>query len=166
MYSMGGAIAAERLTKAVRSLDHRGPDSRGEWIDASRRVGLGHARLSIIHLAGGAEGAGLSTRAVRSAIGSVPTWLEAFATTGQKTRGILAPSFIDAYADQDPLQVFVGTLEVPRQLTGRHPVHQAMYMWCRSRCFRISSCRCSATGWKWRTRSKGACPSWITTSSS
>jgi asparagine synthase (glutamine-hydrolysing) len=78
------------------------------------------------------QGAGLSTRAVRNAVGSVPTWLEAFATSGQKTRSILAPSFLDAYADQEPFQVFVGTLEVPRQLTGRHPVHQAMYLWSKS----------------------------------
>jgi asparagine synthase (glutamine-hydrolysing) len=78
------------------------------------------------------EGASLPTRALRNAIGSVPTWLEAFATQGQKARGLLAPSFVDAYADQDPLQVFVGTLEVSRQLTGRHPVHQAMVLWSKS----------------------------------
>jgi asparagine synthase (glutamine-hydrolysing) len=43
----------EALEQAVRLLDHRGPDSRHTWLDPTRRVGLGHARLSIIDLATG-----------------------------------------------------------------------------------------------------------------
>src|SRR5437660_1599537 len=41
------------LERAVRLLDHRGPDSRRTWLDPTRRVGLGHARLSIIDLTTG-----------------------------------------------------------------------------------------------------------------
>jgi asparagine synthase (glutamine-hydrolysing) len=48
-----GGGSAEALERAVRLLDHRGPDSRHTWLDATRRVGLGHARLSIIDLATG-----------------------------------------------------------------------------------------------------------------
>jgi len=36
-------------------LRHRGPDGSGAYVDPSRRIGLGHTRLSIIDLAGGAQ---------------------------------------------------------------------------------------------------------------
>jgi asparagine synthase (glutamine-hydrolysing) len=45
--------SAGALEHAVRLLDHRGPDSRSTWLDPTRRVGLGHARLSIIDLTTG-----------------------------------------------------------------------------------------------------------------
>ncbi|MCH7228878.1 asparagine synthase (glutamine-hydrolyzing) [Haloferula sp. A504] len=38
------------LQRAVASLRHRGPDGSGSHVDPSERVGLGHARLSIIDL--------------------------------------------------------------------------------------------------------------------
>jgi len=41
------------LERATRSLYHRGPDGQRQWISADRRVGLGHARLSIIDLTTG-----------------------------------------------------------------------------------------------------------------
>ena len=43
-------IALSRLTE---SLKHRGPDARSTW--QSGRVGLGHARLSVIDLDGGGQ---------------------------------------------------------------------------------------------------------------
>ena len=49
------ALDAERLEAGVAALDHRGPDGRGVWLSEDRRVGLGHARLSIIDLAGGRQ---------------------------------------------------------------------------------------------------------------
>ena len=41
------------LTRATHALHHRGPDGQRHWISEDRRVGLGHARLSIIDLATG-----------------------------------------------------------------------------------------------------------------
>ena len=49
-FSNGKPISAERLNRATNILHHRGPDSRGIWISRNQRVGLGHARLSIIDL--------------------------------------------------------------------------------------------------------------------
>lgn len=55
IFSSPGALDREALSRAVASLHHRGPDGRGLWVDANRRVALGHARLSIIDLSGGAQ---------------------------------------------------------------------------------------------------------------
>jgi asparagine synthase (glutamine-hydrolysing) len=46
-------ISAERLKRATQSLHHRGPDSQGAWLSPNQRLGLGHARLSIIDLTTG-----------------------------------------------------------------------------------------------------------------
>jgi len=48
-----GAVSFEELRRMVAVLRHRGPDGYGLYRDD--RVGLGHARLSIIDLAGGAQ---------------------------------------------------------------------------------------------------------------
>ncbi|MCO7610374.1 asparagine synthase (glutamine-hydrolyzing) [Pseudomonas chlororaphis] len=49
--AQGGALVSEAvLTRMRDSLRHRGPDAAGLWFDASRRLGLGHRRLSIVDL--------------------------------------------------------------------------------------------------------------------
>jgi len=53
MFSRGNPISEATLRAATETLHHRGPDGRKQWIAPSRRVGLGHARLSIIDLATG-----------------------------------------------------------------------------------------------------------------
>ena len=53
MYSARGPISAAALERATRRLAHRGPDGQRTWVSDDRRVGLGHARLSIIDLATG-----------------------------------------------------------------------------------------------------------------
>src|SRR5258706_702873 len=53
MYSRSAPIDEGSLEQATRCLHHRGPDGQRHWISADRRVGLGHARLSIIDLTTG-----------------------------------------------------------------------------------------------------------------
>ncbi len=48
----GDRAALQRMTDAIR---HRGPDAEGHWADERAGVFLGHRRLSIIDLAGGAQ---------------------------------------------------------------------------------------------------------------
>jgi asparagine synthase (glutamine-hydrolysing) len=48
-----GTVDASALEAATRRLHHRGPDAQRCWIAPHRRVGLGHARLSIIDLSTG-----------------------------------------------------------------------------------------------------------------
>src|SRR5262249_2636142 len=55
IFSSAGPISEGRLQRATRSLFHRGPDGQRHRISADRRVGLGHARLSIIDLTSGSQ---------------------------------------------------------------------------------------------------------------
>ncbi len=55
IHSPGRPVSAEAISRAVAALHHRGPDGQGIWVAPDGRVGLGHARLSIIDLEGGAQ---------------------------------------------------------------------------------------------------------------
>jgi asparagine synthase (glutamine-hydrolysing) len=53
LVSSAGSVSREVLARATDALEHRGPDGQGVWVAPHRRVGLGHARLSIIDLSTG-----------------------------------------------------------------------------------------------------------------
>lgn len=53
MLSRREPISGDALSRAVKTLTHRGPDGQRQWIAPHGRVGLGHARLSIIDLVTG-----------------------------------------------------------------------------------------------------------------
>jgi asparagine synthase (glutamine-hydrolysing) len=65
MYSAREPIRADALERATRRLAHRGPDGQQTWLASDRRVGLGHARLSIIDLATGDQPIAGEDEAVR-----------------------------------------------------------------------------------------------------
>ncbi len=49
----GNRIDEELLEKMALAIRHRGPDGAGRFVDGN--VGLGHRRLSIIDVGGGAQ---------------------------------------------------------------------------------------------------------------
>ena len=53
IYHPQGRVSGEALGRATARLHHRGPDGQRQWIAPHGRVGLGHARLSIIDLVTG-----------------------------------------------------------------------------------------------------------------
>jgi asparagine synthase (glutamine-hydrolysing) len=53
IYSPHGRVSPEALARATARLHHRGPDAQRQWVAPHDRVGLGHARLSIIDLVTG-----------------------------------------------------------------------------------------------------------------
>src|SRR5262249_31074545 len=53
LFSRRAPIAEDVLQRATKRLYHRGPDGQRHWISPDGRVGLGHARLSIIDLTTG-----------------------------------------------------------------------------------------------------------------
>ena len=52
-FSRNPSVAKDTLSRATAALHHRGPDNQRQWVSSDGRVGLGHARLSIIDLSGG-----------------------------------------------------------------------------------------------------------------
>ena len=52
-FSRNQPVSENALKNATAALHHRGPDNQRQWLSPDGRVGLGHARLSIIDLSGG-----------------------------------------------------------------------------------------------------------------
>lgn len=48
-------IREDELLAMTNAIQHRGPDGTGIWFESQHRCGLGHRRLSIIDLTGGAQ---------------------------------------------------------------------------------------------------------------
>lgn len=48
-------MSLANVDQALKTMHHRGPDGYGVWNSADNTVGLGHVRLSIMDLAGGAQ---------------------------------------------------------------------------------------------------------------
>jgi asparagine synthase (glutamine-hydrolysing) len=53
IYDPKGQVQPDSLARATARLHHRGPDAQRQWIAPHGRIGLGHARLSIIDLVTG-----------------------------------------------------------------------------------------------------------------
>jgi asparagine synthase (glutamine-hydrolysing) len=53
IFSRDTPVSATSLERATQKLYHRGPDGQRHWISVDQKVGLGHARLSIIDLTTG-----------------------------------------------------------------------------------------------------------------
>lgn len=53
VFSRREPVSPATLERATKALYHRGPDGQRQWISRDGRVGLGHARLSIIDLTTG-----------------------------------------------------------------------------------------------------------------
>ena len=50
VFSTGAPVTQEFLLPGTRAMHHRGPDGHGFWMSGNGRLGMGHARLSIIDL--------------------------------------------------------------------------------------------------------------------
>jgi len=45
----------EKLTQALATLTHRGPNEQGYWLNENAGIGLGHARLAIVDVVHGQQ---------------------------------------------------------------------------------------------------------------
>ena len=66
---------------------------------------------------------------VQRVLGFVPSSLESWAQIGTGCCGVTHDEFRHAFADRDTFRVMLGCLDVERQLAGRHPVNQSLYIW-------------------------------------
>jgi asparagine synthase (glutamine-hydrolysing) len=69
---------------------------------------------------------------VNRAIGFVPSWLEAYATSGTRLRSLFTNEFTTQFADCDPYRLFLNHLDVTGQLLAREPLNQSLYLWSKS----------------------------------
>jgi asparagine synthase (glutamine-hydrolysing) len=66
---------------------------------------------------------------VQHILGFVPSNLEGWAQIGAGLLRVADDGFREAFSDRDTFRVMLSCLDVERQLAGRHPVNQALYIW-------------------------------------
>jgi asparagine synthase (glutamine-hydrolysing) len=74
---------------------------------------------------------GVPTETVERVLGFVPTWVRANASMAAKLNGLLAEDFRDECDGRDGYKRFFDELDVARQVRGRDPVNQSLYLWSR-----------------------------------
>jgi asparagine synthase (glutamine-hydrolysing) len=69
---------------------------------------------------------------VQTRLGFTPAFLETWAQSGETMWSLLNAEFAAAHADRDTFRSVLDCLDVPRQMTGREPVHQSLYLWAKT----------------------------------
>jgi len=75
------------------------------------------------------DGEGVPTDSITRRLGFTPSWLETFATNAFKVRKLFAADYLAGVQERDPFKAMLDSIDIPRQLTGRAPVHQSLYLW-------------------------------------
>jgi len=78
------------------------------------------------------SGAGGTNASVARVLGFVPSIVETWDQQGALMSTLLAPDLAAAYRGRDPFRVLLGHLDVERQLAGRDPVNQSLYIWSKT----------------------------------
>jgi asparagine synthase (glutamine-hydrolysing) len=69
---------------------------------------------------------------VQQQLGFVPSWMETFSSHISRMRAVFSGDFVERFGSYQPFHGLFSDLDVQRQLTGRAPVHQALYLWAKT----------------------------------
>ena len=69
---------------------------------------------------------------VKSVMGFVPSWMEAFSAVGTRLQSTFSDDFLAARSKTDPFRLFLNRQDVEGQLAGREAVHQSMYLFAKT----------------------------------
>jgi len=79
------------------------------------------------------NGNGRSLEGIRGLLGFVPGWIETSSTQSVKMHAILSDDFLAAFKGQEGYRSFFNDIDIRGQLVGRHPLHQSLYLWTKTR---------------------------------
>ena len=75
------------------------------------------------------DGEGVSTQTVTRRLGFTPSWIETYAGGSFRLRALFAAGYAAEIEHRDYFKALLDSVDIPRQLTGRAPVHQSLYLW-------------------------------------
>ncbi len=73
-----------------------------------------------------------SLRTVETQLGFVPTWMRVHASMASKVLPLMDRDWLNSFGDRDGSEHFLSEFDLPRQLWGRDPLNQSLYLWSRS----------------------------------
>jgi len=69
---------------------------------------------------------------VRRMLGFVPSWMEVYSARANKIRAVLSDDYLGAVDGRQGYRSLLSEIDVRRQLAGREPVHQSLYLWSKT----------------------------------
>ena len=69
---------------------------------------------------------------VKRLLGFVPSWIETFSARSVKMRALLSDAFLQTFGERESFHGLFTGLDVRRQLSGRDPLHQSLYLWAKT----------------------------------
>lgn len=75
----------------------------------------------------------LAVNGVRRLLGFVPNWMDAAFGFSSRMRRLLSDSILAEYGGREEYRGFFNDIDVAGQLTGRHPLHQSLYLWSKTK---------------------------------
>jgi len=79
------------------------------------------------------NGNGRTLDGIRRLLGFVPGWIETSSTQSFKMHAVLSDDFLKAFKGQEGYRSFFNDTDIRGQLAGRHPLHQSLYLWTKTR---------------------------------
>jgi asparagine synthase (glutamine-hydrolysing) len=133
-------VAKYLLSHAVRQAGYKvvltgeGSDEiLGGYLHFRRDMALQNAKPQTSSDLESANGAAKSLAGIRKLLGFVPGWIETSSTQSEKMHVLLAPEFRESFSAHEGFRSFFSNIDVAGQLTGRHPLHQSLYLWAKTR---------------------------------
>ena len=131
----GHGVAKYLLSRAVRDLGYK-VVLTGEGSDEIL-AGYMHFRRDLtLHKAGNPamhNANGRALEAVNQVLGFVPGWIETAIALSGKMHVVLSNEFLETCKGRQGFCNFIKDIDLPGQLTGRHPLHQSLYLWSKTR---------------------------------
>ena len=69
---------------------------------------------------------------VKRTLGYIPAWMKALAAGHLQNLHLYSPEWTFQFAQRDACRIFLNQIDVQRQLAGREPVHQSLYLWTKT----------------------------------
>jgi asparagine synthase (glutamine-hydrolysing) len=133
-------VAKFLLSRAVRQAGYKvvltgeGSDEvLGGYLHFRRDLAPQNAKPHASSAMASTDGAGKSLDGIRKLLGFVPGWIDTSSTQSEKMQVLLAPEFRDSFRGHEGFRSFFSDIDVSGQLTGRHPLHQSLYLWAKTR---------------------------------
>jgi asparagine synthase (glutamine-hydrolysing) len=133
-------VAKYLLSRAVRQAGYKvvltgeGADEiLGGYLHFRRDMAPQNAKPQTSSDLASTNGAAKSLAGIRKLLGFVPGWIETSSTQSEKMHILLAPEFRESFRGHEGFRSFFSDIDVPGQLTGRHPLHQSLYLWAKTR---------------------------------
>jgi asparagine synthase (glutamine-hydrolysing) len=70
---------------------------------------------------------------IRRLLGFVPAWIETSSTQSARMHGVMGDEFLESFREREGFRSFFNDIDIPGQLAGRHPLHQSLYLWSKTR---------------------------------